>query len=117
MTYLLLEDEKFIAYGTNEFTNLKSNQRVVKTNKEVTGHSDQWDYDVDTDTFTKNIVYKFKLKRIERDELLSNSDYTQFADSTHKGTKEEWKTYRQKLRDITKGVTDPDKIVFPEEPK
>ena len=117
MTYLLLEDEKFVAYATNEFTNLKSNQRVVKTDKEITGHSDQWDYDVTNDTFTENISYKFKVKRIERNELLAKSDYTQFSDSTHKGTKEEWKTYRQKLRDITKAVTDPDTIVFPEEPK
>ena len=117
MTYLLLEDEKFIAYATNEFTNLKSNQRVVKTDKEVTGHSDQWDYDVASDTFTENVSYKFLTKRRERNELLTKSDYTQFTDSTHPGTKEECKTYRQQLRDITKGVTDPDKIVFPEEPK
>ena len=117
MTYLLLEDEKFIAYATNEFTNLKSNQRVIKTDKEVTGHSDQWDYDVASDTFTEKVSYKFLTKRRERNELLTKSDYTQFTDSTHPGTKEEWKTYRQQLRDITKGVTDPDTIVFPEEPK
>ena len=44
-------------------------------------------------------------------------DFTQLPDSTHSGTKEEWKVYRQKLRDIAKDITDPDVIAFPEEPK
>ncbi|HAI43094.1 MAG TPA: hypothetical protein DCM40_35835, partial [Maribacter sp.] len=30
--------------------------------------------------------------------------------------KEDWKTYRQKLRDITKDVSNPDDIIFPNEP-
>lgn len=115
--YILLQDEKLIAYGTNEFTNLESNQRIIKTNKEITGSVAKWDYDIASDTFTEKVSYKMTLKRLERNELLTKSDYTQFTDSTHPGTKEEWKTYRQQLRDITKGVTDPDKIVFPEEPK
>ena len=74
-------------------------------------------YNFDTKKFFISDEELMKGIRIKRNELLSDSDYTQFTDSTHKGTKEEWKTYRQKLRDITKGVTDPDKIVFPEEPK
>ena len=55
--------------------------------------------------------------RNKRNTLLTNSDYTQLADSTYPSTQDAWKTYRQQLRDITKGVTDPDTIVFPEEPK
>lgn len=74
-------------------------------------------YDKDTKKFSESNERKFKAVRTKRDQLLKDSDYTQLSDSTHPNTKEEWKTYRQKLRDITKGVTDPDTIVFPEEPK
>ena len=76
-----------------------------------------WTYNPSDKTFSKSDEVKLKEIRRKRSILLTDSDYTQFADSTHRGTKEEWKTYRQELRDITKGVTDPDKIVFPEEPK
>ena len=76
-----------------------------------------WIYNPSDKSYRKSDELKFKAIRKERTLLLSESDYTQFADSTHRGTKEEWKTYRQKLRDITKGVTDPDTIKFPEEPK
>lgn len=74
-------------------------------------------YNFDTKVFSYSNNGKFNDIRIKRNKLLFNSDYTQLDDSTYAGTKEEWKTYRQKLRDITKGVTDPDTIVFPEEPK
>ena len=75
------------------------------------------EYNPSTKAFTKSSITKFREIRDKRDQLLISSDYTQLDDSTYAGTKEERKTYRQKLRDITKGVTDPDTIVFPEEPK
>ena len=75
------------------------------------------EYNSSNKTFVKSNKTEFSKIRYERNLLLAQSDYTQLEDSTYSGTKEEWKTYRQKLRDITKGVTDPDKIVFPEEPK
>ena len=74
-------------------------------------------YDSSTKSFVKSDIVKFKEIKLKRDELLKNSDFTQLSDSTHPGTKEEWKVYRQKLRDIAKDITDPDTIVFPEEPK
>jgi hypothetical protein len=76
-----------------------------------------WKYDRDNKTFIIPDAMKFSEIRSKRNQLLKDSDYTQLSDSAHKGTKEEWKVYRQKLRDITKDVTDPDVIVFPEEPK
>tara|TARA_R110000751_G_scaffold210946_9_gene314577 strand:+ start:493 stop:849 length:357 start_codon:yes stop_codon:yes gene_type:complete len=75
------------------------------------------EYDPSTKTFIKSNRVKFKEIRNKRDELLSAADYTQLSDSTYPSTQDAWKTYRQQLRDITKGVTDPDTIVFPEEPK
>ena len=74
-------------------------------------------YDSSTKSFIKSDIVKFKEIRLKRDQLLKNSDFTQLPDSTHSGTKEEWKVYRQKLRDIAKDITDPDVIAFPEEPK
>ena len=41
--------------------------------------------------------------RIYRNNLLTQSDWTQAADSPLSDSKkDEWKTYRQKLRDLTK---------------
>jgi len=76
-----------------------------------------WLYDKSNKTFSKSNNLKFNDIRIKRDQLLKDSDYTQLPDSTYPSTQDAWKTYRQQLRDITKGVTDPDTIVFPEEPK
>jgi hypothetical protein len=53
--------------------------------------------------------------RINRDELLKHSDWTQL---THvpDTIKQEWSTYRQMLRDITKQKGFPQKVVWPKEP-
>lgn len=74
-------------------------------------------YNPDTKAYYKSNEGKFEDIRVKRDQLLKDSDYTQLSDSTYPSTQDAWKTYRQQLRDITKGVTDPDTIVFPEEPK
>ena len=56
--------------------------------------------------------------RITRNKLLTESDWTQSRDVTL--TKDtDWKTYRQSLRDITKGLTtldDIDKVTWPTKP-
>ena len=65
--------------------------------------------------------------REKRDELLLQSDWTQFNDSPlSDAKKEEWKVYRQALRDITtryadpplneKGYVDNAQIDWPEKP-
>tara|TARA_R100000656_G_C3901795_1_gene118952 strand:+ start:172 stop:534 length:363 start_codon:yes stop_codon:yes gene_type:complete len=77
----------------------------------------KWEYNFETKKFVIRDYYKWDAVRKKRNLLLSDSDYTQLADSTYPSTQDAWKIYRQELRDITKGVTDPDTIVFPEEPK
>jgi hypothetical protein len=103
---------------TGYWDNLKEGERVVNDNKvTVNEKSIGYYYDENKNTLNKTKELKFKDIREQRDILLSYSDYTQLPDSTYPSTQDAWKTYRQQLRDITKGVTDPDTIVFPEEPK
>lgn len=55
--------------------------------------------------------------RQERTNLLAESDWMGMSDTTMSA---EWKTYRQKLRDITKDVDTVDKakaVTMPEKPK
>ena len=55
--------------------------------------------------------------RQERTELLAECDWMGMSDTTMSA---EWKTYRQKLRDITKGVDTVDKakaVTMPDKPK
>ena len=52
--------------------------------------------------------------RQQRNTLLSASDWTQMPDFTH-AKKDEWKTYRQKLRDISKESNFP-YVELPSEP-
>ena len=55
--------------------------------------------------------------RIERNYRLSQTDWV-VAKSTETGTaiSDEWKTYRQALRDITKTATSLDDVTWPTEP-
>tara|TARA_R100000781_G_C4040310_1_gene113737 strand:+ start:358 stop:702 length:345 start_codon:yes stop_codon:yes gene_type:complete len=114
MDILLDNTNKAIASSTASLT-AGEGETVLK---DFTGEWKlNWTYDSSTKKFSKGNDEKFKEVRSKRDKLLNECDYTQLDDSTYAGTKDEWKTYRQTLRDITKGVTDPDTIVFPEEPK
>ena len=58
--------------------------------------------------------------REERDNRLQASDWTQIPNNQLSGSKEvEWATYRQALRNIPAtdpDVTDPDEVVWPEQP-
>lgn len=53
--------------------------------------------------------------RIERDMLLSRSDWTQLSDSS--SDKVAWATYRQALRDIPQNFQSPDLVVWPTRPE
>ena len=56
-------------------------------------------------------------KRSERDQLLKESDWTQFTDSPLTDSKKtEWKTYRQNLRDLPSTESDPENATFPTKP-
>jgi hypothetical protein len=52
--------------------------------------------------------------RLWRDSLLAASDWRMVQDAPW--DKSAWTAYRQALRDLPLGVTDPSKIVFPSEP-
>ena len=55
--------------------------------------------------------------RQTRNALLAGCDWTQISDATlGDHTLEEWKTYRQELRDLPSGKTRIDEIVFPDDP-
>tara|TARA_B100001094_G_scaffold220015_1_gene214037 strand:+ start:267 stop:659 length:393 start_codon:yes stop_codon:yes gene_type:complete len=52
-----------------------------------------------------------------RDQLLQESDYTQFNDSPLNDSKKtEWATYRQNLRDLPGTVSNPSNVSFPTKP-
>ena len=58
-----------------------------------------------------------ELFRGERDSLLSQSDWTQLADSPLSDSKKtEWATYRQALRDLPASTTDYENVTFPTPP-
>ena len=72
----------------------------------------------DADEFTVNKRKEVKWNEIRntRNNLLKESDWTQFADSPISGSKlTEWQTYRQSLRDIT-NQENPFEITWPELP-
>ena len=55
--------------------------------------------------------------RGNRGRLLAESDWTQFTDSPLSDTKkDEWKTYRQNLRDLPATEADPENATFPTKP-
>ena len=52
--------------------------------------------------------------RANRNHLLAESDSMMLTDRFSESKIKEWKTYRQKLRDLD--FTDPDKVTFPTKP-
>lgn len=57
--------------------------------------------------------FKWASIRAERDALLAASDWMANSDVT---MSDAWTTYRQALRNLPASQSDPDDIVFPEEP-
>lgn len=53
--------------------------------------------------------------RLERNSLLTASDYTQVPD--YPGDKQAWMTYRQKLRDLPQVFENPEDVDWPVPPK
>lgn len=55
--------------------------------------------------------------RSQRDGMLSASDWTQIGDATLGAhTAEEWRTYRQALKDIPQNYTKVSEVVWPNDP-
>lgn len=72
--------------------------------------------DADSETIEKRKEIKWSEVRDSRNQLLSESDWTQFQDSPITGSSlNDWQTYRQSLRDIT-SQSDPYNITWPTKP-
>jgi hypothetical protein len=71
-----------------------------------------WTIDEDKETIPTEWV--LERLRLQRDELLKSSDWTQVADAVC--DKAAWATYRQALRDLPSSVTDPRDAEFPSAP-
>ncbi len=59
------------------------------------------------------LAEKWKYVRRERNSLLAASDWRASTDVT---LSDDWKTYRQALRDVPSSQTDPDNITWPTKP-
>jgi hypothetical protein len=56
--------------------------------------------------------------KAKRDQLLRDSDWTQTGDSPlSKYKKDQWKKYRQELRDLTNTFSAPNSVEWPKPPK
>jgi len=100
--------------GNRDFAIMKLNPSVVtvtdgvpydKDNKEVSYDSDA----VDTELNIQEV-------RMIRNAKLAETDWTQNRDITLSND-EDWKTYRQALRDITKKYKSLDDVKWPEKPE
>lgn len=63
----------------------------------------------------KNSLNRSKWEEIrsKRDQLLAECDWRSASDRT---LEDDWKTYRQQLRDLPASTIDPYTVVFPEQP-
>jgi hypothetical protein len=68
--------------------------------------------DLAWNSISNNIAWE--QTRLNRDTLLSKSDWTQLADS--KADKLAWAAYRQNLRDIPQNFDTPESVVWPSKP-
>ena len=78
-----------------------------------------WYYDAVTDTFSgptdaEQDALDMQALRSQRNELLSQSDWTQVADAPVDAAA--WATYRQALRDLPANTTDPANPTWPTKP-
>ena len=58
----------------------------------------------------------WKILRYNRDKRLQQSDWKVLPGSMYESKLEEWKTYRQQLRDLPANTSDPQKVVYPTRP-
>ena len=81
---------------------------------------EHWYYDAATDTFSgptdaEQNALDMQTLRLQRNELLSQSDWTQVADAPVDA--QAWATYRQALRDLPENTTDPRNPTWPTKPE
>lgn len=75
-------------------------------------------YPIPEDEVEANEIKKAEvLLRTKRNNLLSESDWTQVPDAPLTETqKAEWRIYRQKLRDLPANTEDPRNVIWPTKP-
>ena len=72
--------------------------------------------DADSETIAKRSEIKWQEIREQRNQLLSECDWTQFQDSPITGSQlTDWQNYRQSLRDVT-SQSNPYNILWPTKP-
>ena len=112
--------EKKEMFDDEEITKFKYDMyRITLNNRTNLAEDIESNYDIWLQ-FAKDSEYE-KLAtgiRTKRDKLLTETDWTQVTDTVLSEEKqEEYKTYRQELRDITQQDEFPYKVTFPKKPK
>ena len=92
---------------------------AVSIINDIPYNSDGKQITIDMDAYNNlvdSVISEQKLKRLrdERNKRISQSDWMANSDVT---MSEEWRTYRQALRDITNTYTSLDDVVWPEKPE
>lgn len=77
---------------------------------QVWNQTDATQEEIDT-----KIENQWEIVRVARNEILKECDWTVLPDSPVSASIEEWKTYRQELRDVT-SQSNPFEIVWPTQP-
>lgn len=107
-----IEKEKVIKYIYDMYKiTLNNRENLIE---DIENNIDMWLQ------FAKDSEYKKLSKEIrtKRDKLLTETDWTQVTDTVLNTEKQqEYKEYRQQLRDITEQQEFPYKVVFPKNPK
>lgn len=117
-----LETHKQWGWYPLRFVSAEKGENDVVTGQEyVIGEDEVVQYErirpKTTEELQEEINQKWQSIRYERNQLLLQSDWTQLSDSPLSDVKkEEWKIYRQSLRDITNFET-PDQVVWPTKPE
>tara|TARA_X000001382_G_scaffold36195_1_gene23846 strand:+ start:975 stop:1256 length:282 start_codon:yes stop_codon:yes gene_type:complete len=89
---------------------LVNGQLVAMTDEEIA------EFNARQPTETQILNEKWQLVRIKRNDLLAQSDWVVAkASETGVAVSDDWKTYRQALRDVPT-QSDPDNIAWPTEP-
>lgn len=120
----LMDNQSLKQYGWYPFTFVEieiSSNQVYDGSEFVIGENEVTEYqkvrDKTEDEILNDIENEWNSIRLQRNMLLSESDWTQLSDSPLTIEKQnEWKIYRQELRDITK-QSNPFSISWPIKPE
>lgn len=116
----ITDNEKFECilpnYNPETGVLFSSDAEILDYVKSIEDKSNFWSIRL-SDEEKQQIVYDQKAKeiRVQRNQLLVESDWTQVSDAPV--DKQAWATYRQELRDITTQEGFPFEVIFPVKPE